>query len=356
MKLLLMTCLLWLISLNQTQAHVHGHRHHQGNQSLTHMRAMDQQPLNTEQHALNVASELLQQANQPGQEHLYGKALSVIKPWLQDQAHPDLWVTKARIDQHQHRFDLALNTLQKVLHQHPHHQNAHLMAARMHLINRSYSAAKQHCLQLETDPHINLPAVCLLEVASHQGQLEPSYALLKQQLAGVELAQPYRLWVGLMLSDMALRLGSLNESQDWLELHAIDDDVSYLVAWAETQLKLKQPQAVIKRLTPWFDRVNNLDDGLMLQLALAEQQLNLDQPNPSLLWKQRMQQRIAWREADNDLYHASEIARYYLLLAHDPEQARHWAEINWQQTKEPKDHQLLQATGSPLAIDPSARP
>lgn len=297
----------------------------------------------SKQATMTLAANLINDASQPGKSHLYGRVNAIIEPWLQADADAELWYLKARIEQHNHQFDAALAILDKILVDQPKHNNANLMAVRLNLIKQSFDQAKHHCRQLTADAYMNVVAVCLLEVASHEGQLASSYALLKNMFKGAELAPPYRLWIGLMLSDMANRLALFEESASWLAQFAIDDDLSYLTTWAETQLKLNQPQAVINRLAQIHESNPAIEDALLLQLALAEHQLNSRQNTHHDRWKQLISQRVRLRELRQDNHHAGELAQYYLWLEHNPAKAKHWATLNWQQAQEHKDKQLLDA-------------
>ncbi len=329
-----------------TWGHNATHTHHETKKILAPLHSAQ---IKNEIQAIEIANNYLNQANEVGKSHYYDLAEQTIKPWLKGDSHPEKWLVKAKIDQHEHHFEEAIESIKRVLADNPKNNNAHLMATRIYLIKRNFQAAKTHCQQLSSDAYMNIAAICLLEVASHLDQLSASYAVLKSMFMDAELKAPYQTWITLMLSDMATRMNNHDESAYWLARSSHTSDISHLAAWAKNQLQLKQAKVVIERLEPLYQNTPLIEDTLLLQLALAEQQLNQSNKHVSsrtnqLHWKELIKTRIKQREQSTLNHHASEVAQYYLYLDDNPEKAYHWAKINWQQSQEYNDKQLLEAT------------
>lgn len=296
--------------------------------------------LNTQESAINISVDLLARAAQPGQSYLHGLAQTAIKPWVKtDSSNALLWVTWARIKQHKHDFTGAKKALEKALELQPKNINAHLIMARTHVIQQNYDQAKQSCGKLVTSGDFLSASVCNLEVASYQGKLEPSYSSLKKLVLGLPEGHSKKVWVGAILADMAVRQGLWQESEAWLDTYYNENDISTLIEWADVKLKLKKYQEVDTKLAAIVQRTPSSEDALLVRLALAEKHLNNDSEQ---VWKQRIKERVALREQRQDLYHASDMAMFYLDIEPNSEKALSWAQINWQQAREYKDQALLE--------------
>jgi len=294
---------------------------------------------NTLENAISISEDLLARANQPGRSYLYGLAQTTLAPWVKKEIpNASLRINWARIQQQKHNFASALESLEIALNLDPKNVNTHLIMARTYVVLGDFESAKRSCVGLIRSGDLLSASVCNLEVASHQGELEISYQSLKKLALNLQSNDPKLVWVNAVLSEMAIRQGLWQESEAWLEAIYTENDISTLVEWADVKLKLKKYQEVVTKLSAVVERTPSSEDAILIRLALAEQHLN-SSLSPS--WKQRVAERMALREQRQDLYHANDLAIFYLDIEPNPEKALQWAKVNWQYAREYKDEALL---------------
>lgn len=298
-------------------------------------------PTQDEATALKQVESLLNEANQPGNSSYYQIAQNILSPHVNTTNNTELMYFWALIKQHQHQFKEALNQLEKIFLINKHHVAARLMASRIHLIQRQTKQAQYHCKQLLGHTDIITANICLLETNSYGDDLAQSYQKLQVLTVRNTPPKSHQLWLTLMLADMAERQNKLDDALMWLNKYPDLSNVSFLTAWADLQLKRQQPKQVLQQLQKVVANQAIISDALILRLALAEKALNSDEPTRP--WLLAMQQRIKLRTLRQDQSHANEVAKYYLYLNPNPKQALHWARINWQQSKEFHDEEILQA-------------
>lgn len=289
------------------------------------------------QQDLTLAKNYLERAAQPGQSRLYGKAQLLLQPHIKkNTAPPEMWFAWAQLLQHQHKFSEALNALTYVLEKDPTHVSAQLMLARVYLVQDKPELAHKACLSLLGNSDLLTLSTCSLEVASHQGKLINSYTQLSALVTQQGLPDDQRApWIIQVLADMAMRLKRPKEALAWLLPEPQEASVSYWAQWADIQLALQQPAAVLDTLAQRVIVAADYDDALLLRLALAESAVGGD------LWQSRFRERVALREQRRDSEHANEIARYYLDIHPEAKAALYWARVNWDSAKEASDKQLL---------------
>lgn len=287
--------------------------------------------------ALKQAQAYLKQAAQPGEARLYGLAEAVLKPVI--ESHPqdaETWLTWAQIQQHQHAFSVAQAALAEVFRVDPQNQTAHLMAARIYLIQNDPTAARDACLSLLGHADLLTSSACALEVAGFNGQLQNSYTQLNKMVASQGLPQDQRkTWIIQILADMASRLERFDEAVALLDPYLAGANLSYLSQWADAQLAAHAPQKVLAHLGAVVAQAPAIDDALLLRLAKAEQLSQGDR------WQAQLAKHIELRELRQDSQHAADLAQYYLDIQPNPGKALYWAELNWQVAREQSDEQLL---------------
>lgn len=283
---------------------------------------------------------LLSEAGQVGKSHYYQLAQNLLQPWIVSTENPEIMYQWAQVKQHQHDFKAALSQLDELFLRQPKHVSAHLMAARIHLLQRNTFEAQQHCKKILGETDVFTVHICLAEVSSYQGALKNSYQQLQQLIVRKEIPESHQLWLGLMLVDMAQRLEKYDEAIMWLNTFPNKNNLSYLTAWADLHFKLDHPQLVFDQLSETAASVTEVSDALILRLAMAERKRYPSEDNQ---WLGLFEQSIEVRKIRQDQLHANEMAMYYLYLKPNAEQALHWAKMNWQQSKEHHDQELLDA-------------
>lgn len=309
--------------------------------------------------ALKTADIYLQSAALPGQENNYSLAYSVLKPLMSNNIQDaQIWYTWARILQHQHQFHAAQIALSEVFKRDNAHVAANLLAARIALIQGDIPRAKQQCLKLLGQTDMLTLSACSLEAASYADNksLQLSYQQL-HHLFTKSAANEDTTWIRQILADMALRLQAPNQALAYLTPLPSSASVSFLSQWADIQLALYSHQEILTTLGPIVRHSENADDALLIRLALAEKALaektladkqlanktdNARQLEDSTgFWQRQVAKKIALREARGDQQHAADLCIFYLDLQPDGQNALKWAQINWQQAKEPADKILL---------------
>lgn len=303
---------------------------------------------------VQLANQYLAQAAQPGQSRLYGMAEALLKPLIEKEVQDfSVLLAWAQVQQHQHRFVIAQNILQKILAQQPDSVTANLLAARLHLIQGDAIAAQATCVRLLGHTDLLTLSACSLEARSTLGakELADSYVQLQDVVGRQGLPNDERkTWVMQMLADMAQRLDKPQAAIDYLNQVTSINSLSVWVQWADATLALKDYQRVIDTLTPLVKSSAPADDALLVRLATAEKNLAR-----TTQWQEHIRERVTLRELRDDQAHAADLALYYLQVAPDPKKALQWAERNWQQAREASDKQLLlrarQAAGVTTAPD-----
>jgi Tfp pilus assembly protein PilF len=307
-------------------------------------RTIQAQPL-SEADKLSEANQYLSQASRPGQSRFYGLAQASLQPLItQGTANSQVWLAWAQIQQHQHRFATALESLQKVLQQDPYDTTANLLAARIQLIQGNHAQARKACVNLLGHSDLLTASACLLEVTSQQPEkLAESYKQLEQLVKRERLgSDESSIWISQLLADMAMRLGDYKTAEHWLFPLLPNASVNLLAQWAQTQLALGEYQEVITYLSPIISSAAEQDEALLLPLAIAEKSLESIDKSANKNWQTQLAERVALREQRQDKQHANELARFFLEIDPQPQKALYWAQVHYESSREASDKQLLE--------------
>jgi tetratricopeptide (TPR) repeat protein len=257
-----------------------------------------------------------------------------------------LW---SRVLQHQHQFVQAINYLNQSIELNPDNSAAILLKANVLLTQGKFAQSKQTCTQLIGKADLLLTTACVLEVMANQDQLSAGYVQLSQLLNQQSLlnSKQKQEWLLQLAADMALRLNKYQEAEQWLamalsnvsegsgKLNLAQKPLSFIVLWADVQLSLRQTNPVLVQLSYVVEQAGFKDDALLTRLSLAEK------TTAKTKWQSLLTERIELRLARQDKFHSADLARFYLDIVPNPEQALYWARINWQQAKLNDDKQLL---------------
>lgn len=306
-----------------------------------------QQTVNLERIAWHI-----DQGQYPGMAGVhYNRAaqlLDAIEPSKVDSA--TYWYLRGRVLQHQHHFDQALNALDKALTLDPKLNSATLLKASIELVQGNTELAKQTCMSLLGKTNIDVTTGCLLETASYADKLPQSYEQLKRLLSSLSKEAEQRSatdnWLVQMAADMALRLNKPEDAAQWLAVSDLRNmPLSYVALWADAQRQLGHHSIVLNTLSNIVESLNFKDDTLLVRLAMAEKSLNekfLNTQADKQYWQQEIAKRITLRVERKDTFHAADLARYFIYIDPQPEKARQWALLNYQQAKLYEDYALLQ--------------
>lgn len=300
----------------------------------------------------------IEQSQYPGQANKhYGRARALLKPFMSNGSIQNIDETTntdqkvqllylwARVLQHQHQFASAehiLNQAQRIDEQD--NSNVTLLKASVQLAQGQFSKAKTTCAQLLGQAQLITVAACTLEATAQLEQLTESY----QQMTALLTSQPafadnsLNNWLLQIAADMALHLNEPDEAQKWLAKGLADNHslntkpLSFIVLWADVQLALGEHLEVLRQLGSIVETAGFKDDALLSRLAIAETH------TAQTRWQPLFKQRVDLRIARNDVYHAADLARYYIYVHPNTGEALYWAELNWQQAKLRDDKMLLE--------------
>lgn len=299
---------------------------------------------------LALANSYLAQAAQPGQSRFYGLAQAALKPLTEktisdkNSASPQLWLAWAQVQQHQHNFVIAQAALEKVFAAEPSNETANLLAARIFIIQEKPLAARNACLKLLGNADLLTITACSLEANSYlnPNDLNNSYRQLAELVKRQGLPDDERAtWLIQLLADFAMRNNDPATAATWLQQRLPNANVNYLAQWADVQLALGNSQTVLTQLAPIVNAAPEMDDALLVRLALCEKHIGKEHGEKEKYWQTQLAERVALREQRQDSLHASELAIYYLDIAHNAQKALYWAEINFSNTREYSDKKLL---------------
>ena len=319
--------------------------------------------------AAQLAATLLEQARISAQPQLYGRAESVLAPWIARPAVPaPLLILEANILQQRHEFAAAIELLDRAIAQDPRSGQARLMRANVHIVTGDYEHARPDCAWLMGSGEQWAGTVCIAQVLGSTGQLQRARALLERLMAG-DAAVPsgqrqtgqgqagqgptgeVLAWTLSVRADLALRAGALPEAQDML---------TRAVALAPTSdyARLALADALIagNRLA---EAVSVLDTsrpsaGGLLRRSIAQSRAHAGRTPDSLA---ELKERLNVSAQRGERTHLREETRLALEFPHDGAESRHAALVlardNFSVQRETEDIRLF-ARAAVDARDPAA--
>lgn len=267
-------------------------------------------------------------------ERLQGFLKLRLAQLYKQKATPEIGYLYAKVLQKEHLFNEAINIANEVLKAEPYHSNSHLLLANIYMNQGKFKAAKEHCIALIGKISLITTSSCVLDVQSQHGNVLESY----QALVKIINIKPTSLETNHILSEMSYRLQNFEQALEHIKnTDLANSPVSLIVLWADIQIALNQPQLVLNTLSDLLLNKNNLEDAILLRLAIAENKMNKNEQK----WQNIMAKRVKLREQRKDIFHAGDLAKYYLTVQPNRSKAIYWAHLNWQQAKLSTDKQLI---------------
>ena len=324
--------------------------------------------------AAQLAAALLQQARTSAQPQLYGRAESVLAPWMARPTVPaPLLILEANILQQRHEFGAALRLLDRAIGQEPRSSQARLMRANVHIVTGDYEHARPDCAWLLGAGEQWTGSVCIAQVLGSTGQLERGRALLERLMAGDAagptgpdqfgpdqfgqgqfgqgLTAEVLAWTLSVRADLALRAGALPEAQAMLtRALALEPASDYArLALADVLIARNQLAEVINILDMTRPSV-----GVLLRRSIAESRTHAGHRPDSLA---ELEERLNVSAQRGERTHLREEARLALEFPHDGADGRQaalaLARDNFNVQRETEDIRLL-ARAVVVARDPTA--
>jgi Tfp pilus assembly protein PilF len=304
--------------------------------------------------ALALARRYFDLALAEGDPRYIGYAEAALRPFPEADASPtELLVVRAQLAQYRHQFSRAIELLDRALSADPDDPEALAWSAAVRMVQADYPGAQRACEHLARVASELLGAGCLAHVAAATGRLRSAYeGLLAASARHPDVRPTLRLWVGVLLADMAQRLGqSAAAERHYRSAIALGETDQYLLAaYAEFLLDERRPAEAAALLHGW-DR----SDVLLLLRARAARALGSSEAT-SLA--STLQARYAAAVLRGERLHAQDEARFRLEFLADPKGALALAAQNWsEQQREAADASILMqaavAANEPQAAQPA---
>lgn len=279
--------------------------------------------------ALSSAAAHLEQLQRSGNPRHYQAIQTLTNPWLDTPSAAP--VLLARAQQHQHRFDAALQTL----HQHPtnpkHQAEASLLEAAILRLQGLYALALQACGRIRANSAERL--LCEWPVRSLSGELDDAINHLTQ-MSTEELDASLRRWRHSELAEMHERAGKDDAAlRHWLSALQFDNHDPFIAtATADLLIRTDRANAALKLL----ETLPSLDP-VLIRRAQAAHSLG---KNDALTLAEQIWQRLQLADQVHGQAHPREFTQTALMLDRDQD-ALEWARRNWTLQKEPLDARLL---------------
>jgi tetratricopeptide (TPR) repeat protein len=314
--------------------------------------------------AAQLADALLEQARLSAQPQLYGRAESVLAPWIARPAVPaPLLMLEANILQQRHEFAAAIELVDRAIAQDPRSGQARLMRANVHVVTGDYERARPDCAWLLGAGEQWTGSVCIAQVLGSTGQLERARVLLERLTAGDAAGQSGQrqighgptaevlAWTLSVRADLAQRAGALPEAQDLLTR-------AIALAPASDYTRLALADVLIAR-NQVAEAVNLLDTtrpsvGVLLRRAIAQSRTHEGHTQDSLA---ELKERLTVSAQRGERTHLREETRLALEFPHDGADGRQaalaLARDNFNVQRETEDIRLF-ARAVVVARDPAA--
>jgi predicted Zn-dependent protease len=319
--------------------------------------------------AAQVAAALLEQARISAQPQLYGRAESVLAPWIARPMVPaPLLVLEANILQQRHEFAAAIELVDRAIAQDPRSGQARLMRANVHIVTGDYEHARPDCTWLLGSGEQWTGSVCIAQVLGSTGQLERARALLERLTAADAAGQSNQrqfgqvptgqgptaevlAWTLAVRADLALRAGALPEAEDMLTR-------AVALAPASDYTRLALADVLIAR-NQLAEAVQVLDTtrpsvGVLLRRAIAQSRTHEGHTQDSLA---ELKERLTVSAQRGERTHLREETRLALEFPHDGADDRQaalaLARDNFNVQRETEDIRLF-ARAVVVARDPAA--
>lgn len=303
--------------------------------------------------AVRFARSAITHARRTHDPRWYGYAEGALQPWQDvEQVPPDIRVVRATLAQHDHRFQAALDDLNRALQQAPEHLQGRLTRGVIHTVQARYAPAIDDC-NVVRRYHLLLGTACAATAMSLSGKADRALRALQTAIALGGSDPEARRWALTVRAEIGWRLGR-PETGAWfrqaLDAPGAESDMQLQLGYADFLLHREQAREALS-ITRAFDHSN---DGLILSLRAR---MALGESGKAIAEDQRrLMARLEAERARGGARHFGTEAMAALHIAGQQERALWLAERNWTIQKTPADARLLLqaalASERPSAADP----
>jgi tetratricopeptide (TPR) repeat protein len=267
------------------------------------------------QFALSLATGLVAQARALGLPQLYGRAESVLSPWIsRGPVGGSLLALQADILQQRHEFSAAVALLDRAIAEEPRLAQAHSMRANVRIVTGDFEAARPDCAWLLGSGAQWVGSVCMAQVLGSTGQLRRARLLLERLMAADAEAQSAEVlaWTLSVRADLSARDGDLPEAESFLtRAVALTPAADYTrLALADVLMAQGHPAQALGTLQAARPSV-----GVLLRRALVEAHDPAGSAAATRNSLSALQERLAVSAQRGERTHLREEARLALELA-----------------------------------------
>lgn len=289
-------------------------------------------PMALPNQVLDAAQQAISLARSTSDPRHLGHAQALLSPWWgQINAPVRAMVLQATVEQSQHRFSEARNTLHRAVAIAPNHAQAWLTLATLDRLQARFEDAYRACEKVAMAGEVFYARVCQAELLALRGQHDAAFKAF-QSLVKQSPDIDTQAWVYSLMGEAHIRAGRLKLAEQALETSLqLSPDAYTSLALADMMLQAQQPQRALDAL-----KDAPLSDAVLMRKALARRQSN------NLQWQRdlnELKQRFdrSRQRGDVQALHARELAWVALHLQDDPQAAQHHALVNLTLQKEPID-------------------
>ena len=308
-------------------------------------------PTNVEK-ADAVAGRFIQMAKRSGDPRFYGYARAALAPWWDNEVPPPAIIKlRAKINESDHFYDLALADLQLLLKQQPNDIQTWIEVCNLQRVQGKYAEAMKSSATLSemaADVPATMSSAPILAVTGHAdeayAQLEKILPIAKDKWSGTVQ------WIITRQAEIAWALGRDEQAERHFR-EAISNDASdYYLLRAYSDFLMDRGRAA--EVVPLV-REHLSDTGVLLAAAIAASKTG-DKVQAEK-WTKELEDRFTEIRQRGAEPHLRYEARYFLELKNDPKQALALALGNWKNQKETRDTRTIFeaaiAAGDPAAAE-----
>jgi tetratricopeptide (TPR) repeat protein len=296
--------------------------------------------------AVQLARDYVHAARQSGDSRYLGYARAVLKPWSSSpSASLSVVLIQAEIEQHEHRFAIALQLLDRVAHDQPRLAAVHQMRAAIYQVQGHYVDAQRECRYLILQTSALSAVDCVARTMSRNGNAQRAYDMLSHLQATTTFSDPIELRDShLTLAEIAVQLGDVVAARTHYmsAMKLAEPDAYTLATYTDFLLDQQEFAAVIE-----LAQLHPDNQDLKIRAALSAQATHAANP-----WATEVRDLIASYRSRGDFKVTRDYARFLLDVERDPPRALQAALENWQSQREPPDALIVMRAA--LRCSPSA--
>lgn len=283
------------------------------------------------------ARKVATQARRLGDTALLRGAEETLLPWEMDPDAPtEILILRANIKQIDHRFDEALEDLDRVLVREPSNPQALLSRAFIHATIGTATHGKNDCAALRSNVSVTIRETCSARILSLTGDLEKAHARMEAVIAVIRANNlQERMFALSVAAEIAERIGETETARaQYAKLISADREAVFArAAYADFLLAQGEHDEAANVIGPTPNT-----EALLLLSALAGKH---EEAGVAMQSASEMSARMAADRVNEDFSHAREYARFALDYLEDATLALEYAQENWRVQKEPIDARIL---------------